>query len=151
MGPKETGFLYIRKEVQDRINPVFTFSGYQSYSASSGTRNVAQFITLGEILDWHESLGKKEIAATNQALAQKAYEQLIEMPSLKVISPREKGLRSAMISVDFKEQPKKDVFERLKSAGVIVKNLPMYNALRFSFHAFTTDTDTQRLLAGLRS
>ena len=47
MAPKETGYLYIRKEVQDRIQPVFMHSGYNSYSASSGTRSVANIIGLG--------------------------------------------------------------------------------------------------------
>jgi len=40
LASKGSGLLYIRKEVQDRIRPVFLRSGYAPHTASSCTRNV---------------------------------------------------------------------------------------------------------------
>ena len=59
LGPKETGFLYLSKSLQEAFNPVFTSKGFKSYSASSGTRNVAQIIGLGKSIDIHNEIGSK--------------------------------------------------------------------------------------------
>src|SRR5690606_29633719 len=69
LGPKETGFLYIRKEVQDRIRPAFTRGSYSAYSAASGTRNVATISGLGEAVDLHATSGPKKIEERCRSLA----------------------------------------------------------------------------------
>ncbi|MDZ7648696.1 MAG: aminotransferase class V-fold PLP-dependent enzyme [Cytophagales bacterium] len=61
MGPKETGFLFIRKEFQELVQSVFTFSGLTAYSASSGTQNVSTIIGLGLALDFHNRIGTGKI------------------------------------------------------------------------------------------
>ncbi len=151
MGPKETGLLYVKKDVQDKINPVFTASGYQSYSASSGTRNVAQLITLGEVLNWHEKMGKSNVEKQCRDLCDYCYQQLEDVQGVKIISPSEPELRSAMVSIDIEAgTPKSKVFEGLRADDIVVKSLPKYNALRLSNHIFNTKEDVDKTIAGLK-
>ncbi|MDG1708009.1 MAG: aminotransferase class V-fold PLP-dependent enzyme, partial [Emcibacteraceae bacterium] len=49
MGPKETGILYLRKSIQNRVNSVFLSSGYKAYSAAAGTRNSPNIIGFGDV------------------------------------------------------------------------------------------------------
>jgi len=150
MGPKETGFVYIRKEVQNRINPVFTSSGYGSYSASSGTRNVANIIGLGESLAWHELIGKDKIE--NRILGLSAYcrEQLEEVKGLEIISSMDKQLATALVSARLLEAKNRDVYLEMRKNNIVVKVLPMYNALRFSNHMFNTKEDINKMVEQLK-
>lgn len=149
-GPKGTGILFIRKEVQDRIHPVFLYSGNHVYSASSGTRDVSRVIGLGRSLDITAGL---EIDTIEQrCLELRAYliGQLDNVPHMRLLSSRNPALGSALVSVDLERKEKKDVYEALKKKGVIVKLLPVYNALRFSTHFFNTRAEVDRLVDELR-
>ena len=85
LGPKETGLLYVNKESQSKINPVFTFSGYQSYSASSGTRNVAHQVAFGEMINWHITAGRERIENKALQLGQYCYEKLLKLKNVRNI------------------------------------------------------------------
>ncbi len=150
MGPKETGLLYVKKEKQEKIKPVFTSSGYQSYSASSGTRNVAHQIAFGEMIDWHVAVGQDKIENRGLKLGQYCYEKLSQLNNVRVISPEDPDLRSALISIESLTTPKSKLFSQLKSDGIVVKSLPKYNALRFSNHVFNTKEDVDRLIDSLK-
>ncbi|MCH7512824.1 MAG: aminotransferase class V-fold PLP-dependent enzyme [Bacteroidetes bacterium] len=151
MGPKETGMLYVNKDIRDKINPVFIASGYQSYSASSGTRNVAQIIAFGEVLDWHEKMGRCNVEKQCRDLCDYCYLQLGKIQGVKIISPSDLRLRSAMVSIDIEgDTPKSMVFESLRADDIIVKSLPKYNALRLSNHIFNTKEDVDKMIAGLK-
>ena len=149
MGPKETGIVYIRKEVQDRINPVFLASGNASYSASSGTRNVANFIGLGEAFAWHEIINSVKIEARVLELSAYCRELLTEIKGLEIISPGDKSLASAMVSVRLLEAKNRDVYTAMKKNNIIIKVLPKYNGLRFSMHMFNTREDIKKLVEQL--
>lgn len=151
LGPKETGIVYLRKSIQDRINPVFLASGNASYSASSGTRNVANFIGLGETLEWHEIINKTKIEARVLELAAYCRELLKEVNGLEIISPIDISLASAMVSVRLLETNNRDVYNAMKKNNIIIKLLPKYNALRFSMHMFNTQDDIKKLVEQLNT
>jgi len=150
MGPKETGLLFVKKESQEKIKPVFTSSGYKSYSASSGTRNVAHQIAFGEMIDWHVTVGQDKIESGALKQGQYCYEKLLQLKNVKVISPEVPNLRTALIGIESLTTPKSELFNLLRSDGIVVKSLPKYNALRFSNHVFNTKEDVDRLIDGLK-
>jgi selenocysteine lyase/cysteine desulfurase len=149
LGPKETGIVYIRKEIQDRVNPVFLASGNASYSASSGTRNVANFIGLGEALLWHEVIDRKKIESRVLALSAYCRALLAELKGVEIISPSDKSLMSAMTSVRLLKAKNRDIYVAMKKKNIVIKVLPKYNALRFSMHMFTTRDDIKKLVEQL--
>jgi isopenicillin-N epimerase len=149
MGPKETGIVYIRKNIQDRINPIFLASGNASYSASSGTRNVANFIGLGEAFSWHEIINKTKIETRVLELSTYCRELLAGVDGMEIISPSDRSLTSAMVSIRLLEAKNSDVYNAMKKNNVIIKVLPKYNALRFSMHMFNTKEDIKKLVEQL--
>ncbi len=144
LGPKETGLLYIKEGCQDKINAVFTFSGFQSYSASSGTRNVAHQIAFGELMDWHLRNGQGKIQTSALKLGQYCYEKLKPIRNIRLISPQDQSLRSALISFEIRTGTNKEVYDYLKTKDIIVKVLPKYNAIRLSNHIFNTKSDVDK-------
>ncbi|MEM9721977.1 MAG: aminotransferase class V-fold PLP-dependent enzyme [Bacteroidota bacterium] len=150
MGPKETGFVYLRKEIQDQIRPVFTHSNYKPYSASTGTRNVVNFIAMGETLDWHRAIGREKIEHHCLKLANYCAERLTNMEGLQVISPTSPELQTGIVSILLDDSfDNRALFEALGKKEIIVKLLPKYNALRFSCHMFNTEDDIDRMVSQL--
>ncbi len=150
LGPKETGFLYIRKEVQNQIQPVFSQGSYKSYSAASGTRNVATIIGLGETLDWQQTIGTEKIETRCLSLAQYCAKQLKEMEGFKIISPSDPSMATGMLSILLDQAENKVIYEKMKEQNIIIKLLPKYNAFRFSFHMFNTKADVDKMVSALK-
>jgi isopenicillin-N epimerase len=151
LGPKETGIVYMRKDVQERIKPVFLASGNASYSASSGTRNVANFIGLGETISWHEVINSNKIEARVLELSAYCRELLQQVEGVEIISPEDNTLRSAMVSVRLLEAKNRDIFYAMRENNIVIKVLPKYNALRFSTHMFNTREDIKKLVEQLNT
>jgi isopenicillin-N epimerase len=149
LGPKETGIVYINKDIQGRISPVFLASGNASYSASSGTRNVANFIGLGEAFTWHELINKVKIEVRVLELSAYCRELLTEIKGIEIISPADKSLMSALVSVRVLKGKNRDIYTAMKKDNIVIKVLPKYNALRFSMHMFTTRDDIKKLVEQL--
>lgn len=149
MGPKETGFLYVRKEMQDRINSVFTRGSYKAYSAASGTRNVATIIGLGESLDWQQTIGLQKIEDRCLSLARYCTQQLMDRKGFRIISPQNQKLATGIVSIALDEVSNRMIFEKMREQNIIIKLLPKYNALRFSLHLFNTKAEVDQMVAVL--
>lgn len=150
MGPKETGFLYLRKAVQEQIQPVFTRGSYKAYSAASGTRNVATIIGLGVSLDLHQTIGISKVEKRCRSLAQYCAQQLEDLQGLQLISPSDPSLATGMVSVLLAEKlSNRMIFDKMREENKIIKLLPTYNALRFSLHMFNTKTEVDQLIMKL--
>ena len=149
MGPKETGFVYLSKALQEQINPIFLSAGNRTYTESTGTRNVATIIGLGKAIEWQKEIGVEKIEG--QCLLLRAYllEKLQALTGLKIISPSEESLFNGIVSVDLTNSKKGDVAQSLKTKNIIVKVLPKYNALRFSCHMFVSKPDIDKLITEL--
>lgn len=146
LGPKETGFVYWSKELQQKINPVFTSSGFSSYSASSGTRNVALISGLGVAIDWHKLIGKDKIE--NRCLELRSYclSRLKELKGIVIISPEVDSLSTGIVSFTLKEGENREVAAELAKEDIIVKVLPKYNGIRISCHMFISKHDIDRFI-----
>lgn len=149
LGPKETGFVYWSKELQQKINPVFTSSGFSSYSASSGTRNVALISGLGVAIDWHNLIGKEKIE--NRCLELKRYclSRLKDLKGIVIISPQADSLSTGIVSFTLKEEENRRIAGELAKDNIIVKVLPKYNGIRISCHMFISKPDIDRFITGL--
>ncbi len=141
LGPKETGFVYWSKELQQKINPVFTSSGFDSYSASSGTRNVALISGLGVAIDWLNLIGKEKME--NRCLELRSYclAGLKELKGIVLISPEVDSLSTGIVSFTLKEGENRKVAAELAKEDIIVKVLPKYNGIRISCHMFVSKPD----------
>ena len=103
MGPKEAGILYIRSEVQSRLLP----SNYGVYGGTVGAsrvfeqmgqRNDPTFMALGEAIDFHNRVGKKNIDNHAKALAAALKTELMKIPGVHMYSPTAPELASAVVT-----------------------------------------------------
>ena len=149
LGPKETGFLYLSKNLQEKFKPVFTSKGFNSYSASSGTRNVAQIIGLGKSIDIHNEIGTDTIEKHCVDLADYCREKLSHIEETSIISPTHKDLCTGIVSLRLDKANNSEISRLLAEKDIIVKTLPGINALRFSCHLFISKEEIDRLVEEL--
>lgn len=150
LGPKETGFVYLSPAIQQKVKPLFSFSGFEAYTRASGTRNVALAIGLGAAIDFHQSLGPENVVAYNATLRRYCQQKLSEVPGITVISPPTESLSSAMVSFSVEKLKNNQVYEALKTKGIIVKVLTAHNAIRISCHMFVSSQDIDKFIEALR-
>jgi isopenicillin-N epimerase len=159
LAPKGSGLLYIRKEVQDRVQPLFVFSGYGVYSASSGTREVPNILGHGVAMDFHNTLGRSQVEARCRQLSLHLRQRLSAIPGLRLLTPSQPELSSAMVTfaVDPAKGKNSAIADRLfKEENISIKTVPStyaveggvppkdYNALRFSTHVYNSESELDR-------
>lgn len=167
LAPKGSGLLYIRKEMQDRIQPIALFSNYHVYSASSGTRNVPTILGHGVAMDFHNAIGRDRVERRCRRLNWYMREQLAEIPALTCVSPKPREMASGLctMAIDSARGRNGEIVNRLyKEHKVTVKPAqPTYayvpgaeadprnhNALRFSTHIFNDERQVDRVVEILR-
>jgi len=147
LGPKETGFFYLSKKLQKHFNPVFTSKGFGSYSASSGTRNVAQIIGLGKSIEIHNEIGPLLIEKKCLELADYCRENLSSIKGITIISPSHYELQTGIVSIVLEEKNNAEISGKLKEKHIIVKTLQGVNAFRFSCHIFVSKGEIDHLVS----
>ncbi len=150
MGPKETGFLYLRKSFQEKVQPVFSSSGFGTYSKSSGTRNVATIIGLVVAIDWLNTIGMDKIQQRCQDIRNYCLGELKKLPGLKIISPQDPSLATGIVSFSLEKAKNEDVFHKLNDQNIIVKLLTKHNAIRISCHMFVSKNDIDTFILALK-
>ncbi len=151
LGPKETGFLYLKNGFPSPVPPVFAYNGFDTYTQSSGTRNVATVIGLGAAIDWHQSLGIGQTATYCVQLRNYCLQQLKSINGVRILSPENPALSTGIVSFELLNHKNGDVYTRLKDQNIIVKVLPQHNAIRISCHIFVTKEDIDRFLTALKA
>ena len=117
MGPKRTGFIYVRQGLVDTLRPQTVGGGSsERYDAAkgefvlkptaerfeSGTQNDALFYALGTALDFVETIGVDRIARRCRPMAERFYRGLGEIPGVERLSPEEEAYRTLMIGFRMK-------------------------------------------------
>ena len=161
LAPKGSGLLYIRKEVQDRVQPMMLYGGYNVYTASMGTRNVPQILGHGVAMDFHNAIGRDRVEARCRQLSRLMRERLLSIPALSLLTPDQPELASGVVSfaLDKSKGSNGQIVDRLYREHEIVgkpaqgtyayipdPNVPRenYNALRFSTHVYNSEAQVHR-------
>lgn len=137
LAPKGSGLLYIRKEVQDRVQPVLLFSGYNVYTASSGTRDLPHILAHGVAMDFHNAIGRDRVEARCLELNGHLRRRFAKISSMRLLTPLEGELSSGLVSYSLRKGDNNEVYNRLHlDHDIVVKVVPKadLNALRFSTH-----------------
>jgi selenocysteine lyase/cysteine desulfurase len=162
LAPKGSGLLYIRREVQDRIHPIALYSGYAVYSASMGTRNVAQILGHGVAMDFHKSIGRDRVETRCRQLSDRLRGHLQQIPRLRLLTPLQPELTSGLVTFAVDGMPRAQITKRLwEENSMVVKNAQgtyafatdpdekakgeNYNCMRFSTHIFNSEAEVDRL------
>jgi selenocysteine lyase/cysteine desulfurase len=170
MGPKETGLLYVRKDMLETIAPKFIGAystgddgfnfekGILTLNATAtryeyGTVNVPLRVGLGAAIDFIHRVGIANMWKWDKSLSNHLYNNLKEIPGVTVLSPEDNAMRSAMITFMHNEVPYLELQKhldtyKLRTRGVSEGGL---KALRISTHIYTMPEEVDRVLEGVRS
>jgi selenocysteine lyase/cysteine desulfurase len=170
MGPKETGLLYVRKDMLDTIaaknigahsdgtTPYDYEKGVMSLNAGAqryeyGTVSVPLRVGLGAAIDFVHRIGIDNIWKRDKMLSTRLFDGLRAIPGVKVLSPENDAMRSAMITLMHEQVPHLELQKhletyRLRTRGVAEGGLA---ALRLSTHIYTMPDEVDRVLEGVRT
>lgn len=172
-GPRGTGFLYVRKDFMDQLEPPFLdmhgaeWTSVDGYEMRADARrfenwefNVAAVIGLGAAVDYLLALGIEETSARLCALAATVREKLSALPKITVQDIGEK--KGGIVTFEHKDMPAEAVKAALagKNINVSITSLSstrfdlekrgIDEMIRASFHYYNTEEEIDRLIEVLR-
>lgn len=158
LGPKGTGFVYVKKDLLDTVKPVFagayTDAGYDllskppelhGYNATAhrydyGTKNAALYKALNAacefMLHLDPTVVEKRILELNEYLRS----QLLTLDDVELISSDELTSRSMMLGFVHKQLPYKTVATKSRRTGFKIRQVPEsgLDSLRVSTHIYNS-------------
>ncbi len=164
LAPKGSGLLYIRKEVQNRVQPIGLHAGFGVYSASSGTRNIPHILAHGLAMDFHNAIGRDKVERRCRELSGHLRGRLQRLKWLELITPPEDALASGMVTFRLKKGNSAKLVHKLEAERrIVLKAVPQtrvvdarlqsedYNSIRFSTHIYNAEMELERLVEALKS
>lgn len=173
MAPMGISGLYIKKEIQEEMEPFMTGGGmisevYKDRSVwakgvekwEAGTPNVGGAVGLAEAVKYHNKLGIKKIREHEKELTQYALTEMKRIKGLKIVGPEEIEKRGGVVSFMIEGVHAHDVAEVLNSEAIAVRSghhctMPLHNRLslsastRVSFYVYNEKQEVDRLIEGL--
>ena len=142
-GPRGTGIIWARRSASSRFAPVIpTFdpasyeawrSGHpvsvaeQEWSAAmtpGGFHSFENRWALAEAFDFHDQLGRRAVADRIAALTDRLRQGLGELANVRLVSPADPELRSAIVCFLVRQLRPEEVVNRLRLEGVRVSITP---------------------------
>ncbi|MBE0675900.1 MAG: aminotransferase class V-fold PLP-dependent enzyme [Bacteroidales bacterium] len=163
LGPRRTGVLYVREEMQDMVEPV-TIGAYsdREYNLAEGrlefhntaqryefgTQNELLFFGLQESVRLINDIGLDRIREYDESLSEYFHAGLKRIPSVIVISPEERQYRTSMISFKIQGMTASAISSALLKGGIRVRTVGEsgLDAIRVSFHIFNNLEDADKAL-----
>ncbi len=171
-GPGGSGFIFVRQEVQDRIDPVFvgamSDTGWrldnEEQSIASwnntahryfyGTQSASIFQGVMSAMDMMNDIGtsvvQKRILHLSGYLTE--LRRKSDLP-IEFLSADEEGSRSGMVGFRLLEVDYQHVFEKAMLAGFRIRMVPEsgLNSLRISTHIYNNEKELESFVAFLKS
>ena len=167
LGPKETGLLYVRKEMLDTIMPLFVgaysadfdfLRDFYSYERSAqryeyGTVSIPLRYGLGAGISFIQRIGIETVWKRDRALADYLYNGLRAIPGVTVLSPLSPDLRSAMTTFMHDRLPHIEMQKHLDAYNLRTRSVTEGGlaALRISTHIYNSFEEVERVITGVRS
>ena len=166
LGPKETGLLYVRREMLDTIRATFVgaysggdfdlLKGTVGFNASAqryeyGTVSAPLRVGLGAALAFIRKIGIERIWKRDMMLADSLVAGLGGMPDIVLLSPARAEARSAMITIMHRTIGHEKLQAHLDTYNLRTRSVTEggLRALRLSFHVYNTPGEVTRILEGL--
>jgi cysteine desulfurase / selenocysteine lyase len=168
LGPKETGLLYVRKEMLDVIQPkiVGAYSAGEFDLAKGtlnfvptaqryeyGTVSIPLRFGLGAAINFLQKIGMENIWKRDQSLSTRLFKGLKSIPYVIILSPESNTERSALVSFKHEKVPYGDLQRHLDAYKLRTRGVGEggVNALRISTHLYNTPDEVDRTLEAVRT
>lgn len=170
LGPKGTGFLYVRKEFLDQIQ-THQVGGYsdtgwdlladppelKGYVPTAhryfyGTQNAAIYAGMTEAIRFHEAIGKDRVQNRLRELSAMVRDGLESFGDrVKILTPKEDISRAGVIAFLPLKMEYTKVYTALREKNIIIRQVPEnnINCLRVSTHIYNNEQEVETLLRNL--
>lgn len=161
--PKGSAFLYVRKELQDMLNPLVVSWGYESeqpsgsqyvdYHEWQGTRDMSAFLSVPAAIKFQAEHNWEEVRQRCHRLAKQTRQQINEITGMSAFCPDEAGWYRQMAALELPEGTDVQVFKaRLYDEFKV--EVPAYTweerpVFRFSFQGYNDDKDADALVGAV--
>jgi len=168
LGPKGTGFLYVRKDFQSVLQPYFVGGGGDTgvwnmasvpikttdYADSAhryygGTQNLGLWRGVGAAIRFFETIGIERIQRRVSSLGQYTQDGLLDLGDrIEMLTPTEARARAAITGFRIKGMSYDTFFKRCMEQHVRIRGVAEngLNALRVSTHIYNSHADIDRLI-----
>lgn len=162
LGPEGAGVFYVRRELLDELRPLGV--GWNSVKHAGdfgrtemelknsagryegGSYCVANLLAFGASLEMLHSIGTQRLSERLIGVTERLCERLKGVGA-EVLSCRDEGRASGIVSFRLPGRDSKSIQQDCRAQGVVVNRRG--GAVRLSPHAYTDETDIERLLAAL--
>jgi len=168
LGPKETGLLYVKKEMLDTIQARFVgaysdngfdlVKGTLNFHPSAqryeyGTVNIPMRVGLGAAISFLQKIGMENVWRRDQALSTYLFNGLHQIPGISILSPVNEAERSAMITFQHEKLQFPELQRHLSTYELRTRAVSEggVNALRVSTHIYNNFEELDRVLEGTRT
>lgn len=168
LGPKETGLLYVRKEMLDVIQPKFAGAYSENgFDLAKGTLNfhptaqryeygtvsIPLRFGLGVAIKFLQRIGMENVWKRDQSLSTRLFNGLREIPYVRVLSPASVTERSALITFKHEKLLYPELQNHLDTYKLRTRPVGEggVDALRVSTHIYNTYEEVERVLEGVRT
>ena len=160
---KGCSFLYIRKELQDRFDPLVVSWGYNSatpshskfldYHQLQGTRDISAFLTVPRAIQFMQEYNWQAVSDACKILVKQNAETFFNLLETKALAPISDEFIGQMLSVPIRtSQPEKlqqELFN-VYSIDIPVMRHADKTYIRYSINAFNSQKDLDTLYGALK-
>jgi len=170
MGPKGAGFLYVRKEAMEVIEPIWVGGGVdEGWDVAAGTlsyrkdahrfdygsQSAALYAGLGAAVDFLHHIGMPNVERRGRSLATLLRNELTSFGDrVEILTPSEASSHASILGFRLKNYPY-DKLQRylLDKHRIITRMVPEngINCNRVSTHVYNNAAEVHRLVEALRS
>ena len=152
MAPKGTGFLYIRRDVQDRFWTTLASSHWDDHENGAfrfmqyGTGAVPVHEGLLAAINFIDKIGMPRIERWDAMLTKRLRDGLARIPSARITSPEDPRLASAITTFRIDGTKAKDLQTALWTRRVRVRPQNDARGVRLSAHLYMSPADVDTVL-----
>src|SRR4051812_6184759 len=152
MAPKGTGFLYIRRDIQDRFWTTLASSHWDDHETGAfrfmqyGTGAVPIHEGLAAAIQFINKLGMPRIERWDTMLTKRLRDGLTRIPSARISSPEDPHLASAITTFRIEGVKAKALQEALWTRRIRVRPQSDARGVRLSAHIYMNPADVDTVL-----
>jgi isopenicillin-N epimerase len=157
LAPKGTGFMYVRKDVQDRFWTTLASQSWDDRSRGAfrfmqyGTGSVPVVDGLMAALRFFERLGMARVERWNRALTSRLREGLAAIPKAKLTSPADPRFAASITTFRVEGIRAKALQDALWARKVRVRAQSDERGVRLSAHVYNSPADIDTVLQVVRA
>ena len=158
--PKGTGFLWARKDAQDKLDPLVVGWGWDRENdtflgnfENPGTHSSGLPVAVGDAVAFQEAIGKEIIAARGRELTAYGRDALEGIYGTRGLTPSVPGMSNSLTAYALPLGDHEKLKRELEKRNIIIPNGPRedHTWLRLSTHVYNTREEIDLLVEALEA